>query len=624
MVQKLNYPDNEREFRNLQDRFYKETLECVEKGKEISFKGLMEIITSDAVIISAIHKLKANKGSQTPGSNGENIRDSFLELDLDVSIGKIKNSLAHYKPGNVRRKWIPKPGKSEKRPLGIPDIEDRVIQECVRSVIEPILEAQFFKHSYGFRPMRDASMALERVSDITQKTNYHWIIEGDISKFFDKVNHTILIKKLYSMGIKDRRALMIIKQMLKAGIMGEIKINEIGTPQGGIISPLLANVYLNSFDHWISNSWETKRTRHQYSKVSCRNTELKKTNLIPCYLIRYADDWVIVTNSKKNAEKLTLKIQKFLSEKLKLTLSTEKTKITNIRKRHITFLGYDYKKVKGNGKFGWISRSRPNKERFLNKIKEIKKDIYMIRKRDTTEKKINDLILVNSKIRGILNYYKCATWISVEAKKYSRVLSYAGWNSLAPIGAKWVPANQVDNLRSVHEKYTTAIPTLEYGDNKIKIGLTNLSFIRWEQAKLKRVKETPYTEEGRQIYFKRTLKKQPLHRADELLKHRLSHAIAYSNRIASKAKYNFEYMMNSCYAFNRDKGKCRICKEFLLPEDTHTHHIYPKLPLDKVNRVSNLASVHKSCHKLIHGDINLNLLEEKLKKNVQKFREKLK
>jgi RNA-directed DNA polymerase len=92
----------------------------------------------------------------------------------------------------------------------------------------------------------------------------------------------------------------------------------------------------------------------------------------------------------------------------------------------------------------------------------------------------------------------------------------------------------------------------------------------------------------------------------------------------SKAKYNFEYMMNSCYAFNRDKGKCRVCKEFLLSEETHTHHIDPKLPLDKVNRVVNLASVHKTCHKLIHEDVNLNLLEEKMKTNVQKFREKLK
>lgn len=302
----------------------------------------------------------------------------------------------------------------------------------------------------------------------------------------------------------------------------------------------------------------------------------------------------------------------------------DKTKITNIRKRHITFLGFDYKKVKGKGKFGWISRSKPNNEKFLNKIKEIRKDIYIIRKRETIEKKINDLIIVNSKIRGILNYYKIATWIGTEAKKYSRMLSYAGWNSLAPIGAKWIPANQVDNLRSVHEKYKTAIPTIEYGENKVKIGLTNLSFIRWDHAKLKRNKETLYSEEGRQIYFNRTQKKQPLHRADELLKFRLSHAIAYANRISSKAKYNFEYMMNSCYAFNRDKGKCRICKEFLLPEETHTHHIYPKLPLEKVNRVVNLASVHKHCHKLIHGTTDLSVLEGNIKKNVQMFREKLK
>ncbi|MFZ3590303.1 group II intron reverse transcriptase/maturase [Bacillus sp. DJP31] len=623
MVHTLNYPNSEREFRNIQDELYKRTKKCIEEGNKPTFKGLLEIIQSETVIISAIHKLKANKGSNTPGSDGESLRSAFLEFEMDTTLSKVKDQFSNYKPGEVRRKWIPKPGRKEKRPLGIPNIEDRIIQECVRSVIEPILEAQFFKHSYGFRPMREASMAMERISDVTQKTNFHWIIEGDISKFFDNVNHTILIKKLYSMGIKDRRVLMIIKQMLKAGIMNEIKENRLGTPQGGIISPLLANVYLNSFDHWLSNQWETKKTRHQYSRIDVKYSSLKKTNLIPCFLVRYADDWVVATNSKECAEKLRWKIQKYLDEKLKLKLSMEKTKITNIRKRYITFLGFDYKKVKGRGKHGWISTSRPNLERLHVKMMEIKRGIYEIRKRDTLEKKVGDIILINSKIRGVLNYYDIATRVSVETKKYSRRLGFGAWNSLAPSGAKWIAANEVDNLKSVHDNYTTAIPTIEYGENKTKIGLTNVSFTKWRKPELKRVKETPYSEEGRRIYSVRTGKKSAKHRADELNNTEYARRNAIGSLKGSKLKYNFEYMMSRCYAFNRDKGKCRVCGDYLPPHQTNTHHINPKLPLELINRVNNLASMHIKCHELIHRNQNLDKLGSKTKHNVQKFRDKL-
>lgn len=121
----------------------------------------------------------------------------------------------------MRRVWIPKPGKQEKRPLGIPSVVDRIVQEFIRLVIEPICEAKFFEHSYGFRPMRSTQQALERLCDVVHNTGYHWIIEGDISKFFDKVNHKILLNKLWNIGILDKRLLMVIKQMLKAGIMNE-------------------------------------------------------------------------------------------------------------------------------------------------------------------------------------------------------------------------------------------------------------------------------------------------------------------------------------------------------------------------------------------------------------------
>jgi group II intron reverse transcriptase/maturase len=192
--------------------------------------------------------------------------------------------LKNPRPIPIRRVHIPKPGKQETRPLGIPAILDRVIQECVRIVIEPILEAQFFNHSYGFRPYRDAHMALERATEIVHQTGYNWIIEGDIKSFFDTIQHTTLIKQLWHMGIRDKRVLMIIKQMLKAGIMNEVEVNPEGTQQGGIISPLLANAYLNVFDNYIAKAWEEKKTRHEYAHRNSRiRAQRNRGNLKPAY-----------------------------------------------------------------------------------------------------------------------------------------------------------------------------------------------------------------------------------------------------------------------------------------------------------------------------------------------------
>ncbi|MBP1963412.1 reverse transcriptase domain-containing protein [Paenibacillus aceris] len=232
MAQKFDYLKTERDLRIWQDEVYAISKGKFEQGKRPSFKGLMEIISSEPVILTAIHNIKANKGSKTPGSDSQSIREAFLEKGYDEVVGQIQEMMKNYNPKPVRRVWIPKPGKKELRPLGIPTIADRVIQECVRIAIEPILEAQFFKYSFGFRPMRDSKMALERITNLVRETGYHWVIEGDISKFFDKVNHSVLLKKLWHMGLKDRRLLIIIKRMLKAGIMDEISENPIGTPQG--------------------------------------------------------------------------------------------------------------------------------------------------------------------------------------------------------------------------------------------------------------------------------------------------------------------------------------------------------------------------------------------------------
>lgn len=133
-------------------------------------------------------------------------------------------------------------------------------------------------------------MALKRITSLAHSTGYHWIVEGDISKCFDRIDHSILLKRLYHMGVKDRRVLQIIKTMLKAGVMDECEVNEEGTPQGGLISPLLANVYLDIMDEWITGQWENKHTTHAYSRPDVRLHALQKTSLTPGYLVRYANE----------------------------------------------------------------------------------------------------------------------------------------------------------------------------------------------------------------------------------------------------------------------------------------------------------------------------------------------
>ena len=224
--------DNESDLRNILDDFYAKAKQAIEQGTLPKFKNLLEISKSEPVILTAIHNIKRNHGSMTAGTDGKTIRD-VLEKQYPEVIQMVHNNLDNYQPQLLRRVWIPKPGKTEKRPLGIPAIVDRVIQEILRIILEPILEAQFFAHSYGFRPMRDAHVALERVTNIAHDTGYHWIIEGDIKGCFDHINHTRLIKQLWHMGIHDRRVLMIIKKMLKAGVMEEMTTTDLGTPQGG-------------------------------------------------------------------------------------------------------------------------------------------------------------------------------------------------------------------------------------------------------------------------------------------------------------------------------------------------------------------------------------------------------
>lgn len=618
MGTKLNrVPSDEAELNKLLQDIYITAKKNYDNDNESNFTGILEIIASEPNIVTSIHKIKSNKGSHTSGVDDEEI-DDYLKKGYEEVIGIVKTKLYNYNPNMVRRVWIPKPGKSEKRPLGIPTIIDRIVQECVRNIIEPIAEAQFFEHSYGFRPMRSANMAVARIKHINFHAKCCWVVEGDIKGFFDNIDHNVMIKSLWNLGIRDKRVLSIIKQMLKAGVMEECSRSELGTPQGGIISPLLANIYLNRFDNYITGDFERKKLNKPHSRRDGEISAMRNhSNLKTCYYVRYADDWVILTDNKEDAEKLKHKAKRYLKETLKLELSEEKTLITNARIKPVRFLGVEIRMVKKNGT--WVNKVSPESKRFHRKMEDLSREIFCVRKTSTLDKDrlIQNITRVNSIIVGLINYNSMCDQISVAMRKYAWLLKYTAYKSLKRYGGQWVKASEVSNLIGLHYGHKAHIPAIKYKD--MYIGITDLNFASWDNPVQKNQSEIPYTPEGRELYNKRMRRKGLRVRTDEV--NSTAHALFI--RMSKNPLYNFEYFMNRPYTYNRDRGKCKICGGYVEPNEAEFHHVEKRLPVNQINKAKNLITVHQYCHELIHNDTEPDSLSENTLKKLAKYRKKI-
>ena len=249
---KTNVVDNLRhsEYYNLQDRF-DDLYQRSSNGEK--FQNLMDDILSRENILLAYRNIKTNKGSHTPGKDKVTMKD-IAKLTSDEVVEKVRfimvGSVHGYRPKPVRRKEISKPDGSL-RPLGIPCIWDRIVQQSIKQVLEPICEAKFSNNSYGFRPNRCVEHAIAETHRLLQRSKLGYVVEFDIKGFFDNVNHSKLIRQMWALGIQDKKLIFIIKRILKAPIKmpnGETFIPQKGTPQGGIISPILANIVLNELD----------------------------------------------------------------------------------------------------------------------------------------------------------------------------------------------------------------------------------------------------------------------------------------------------------------------------------------------------------------------------------------
>jgi len=368
-----------------------------------NFYKLLEIIGSEENIRLAYRNLKTNSGSNTAGTDGKTIEDIKTLTDKEV-IDTVRFMLDDFKPSSVKRVFIPKPGSDKKRPLGIPCIWDRLVQQCILQVLEPICEPKFHNHSYGFRPNRGADHAVSRTVSMVNMYRHYYCVDVDIKGFFDNVDHGKLLKQIWTLGIRDKRLICIISKILKSEIEGE-GIPTKGTPQGGIISPLLSLIVLNELDWWVSNQWETFKPQRMKSKGWLHYAH-DYTNLKDGYVVRYADDFKIMCRTYDKAQRWHYATVDFLNTRLKLDISPEKSKVVNMRKNSSTFLGFKIKVVpKGKTRYGFIAKTDMSEKAIKKAKTNLRAKIINIQKK-TSYLAIENY---NSAVRGIQNYYCIAT-----------------------------------------------------------------------------------------------------------------------------------------------------------------------------------------------------------------------
>ena len=400
------------------------------------FEDLMPKILSRENILLAYRNIKANTGSKTAGTDNLTIGD-IGRLPPDEVVAKIqfivKGSKHGYRPKPVRRKEIPKPYDPTKtRPLGIPCIWDRLIQQCVKQIMEPICEAKFSGNSYGFRPNRSVENAIARSYQLLQIANLHYVIEFDIKGFFDNVDHSKLIRQIWAMGIHDKHLIYVLRKMLTAPIRLENGVQIVpdkGTPQGGIISPLLANIVLNELDHWIESQWQYSPLCTRCKQPANGYRTAKKTGLKEMFIVRYADDFRIFCRTKEAAERTKIAVTQWLAERLKLEVSQEKTRIVNVKRHYSDFLGFKMK-VHPKGEKQVVMSYIADKN-LLHKRRKLVEQAKRIAKPRKSYGEAGEIQLYNSMVTGMQNYYQIATHVNLDCSKLNRAVMVVLTNRLS-------------------------------------------------------------------------------------------------------------------------------------------------------------------------------------------------
>lgn len=348
-------------------------LTALEKGvKGGKWFSLIDKVHSSRNLEASFERVRRNRGSA--GVDHQTI--AMFSDRLGMNLERLSEALREgkYQPQEIKRVWIPKPGKKEGRPLGIPTVRDRVAQTALRNVIEPIFEKDFAEHSYGFRPERGCKDALRRV-DWLLKQGYTWVVDADLKSYFDTIAHDRLMQRVAE-KVSDSRVLDLIRQYLTQGVMETAKrwTPERGTPQGAVISPLLSNIYLNPLDHLMAK----------------RGFEM----------VRYADDFVVLCRNEEEANQALLKIEEWTEEE-ELVLHPEKTRLVEATQRGgFDFLGYHFERG-----YRWP------RDKSLKKLK----DTVRAKTRRNNGHSLTEIIeTLNRTTEGWFEYYKHSHWTTFE------------------------------------------------------------------------------------------------------------------------------------------------------------------------------------------------------------------
>ncbi len=587
-------PQKKKKLRNLEyyglqdafDQIYADS----QQGK--IFQNLMETIMLEENIRLAYRNIKTNLGSKTPGTDGKTIQHLAKWNDKSL-IRHVQKKLSWYMPQAVRRVEIPKAGNPAKtRPLGIPTIMDRLIQQCILQVLEPVCEAKFHERSNGFRPNRSCEHAIAQAEKCMQNSNLHHVVDIDIKGFFDNVNHAKLLKQMWTLGIRDKKLLSIISIMLKAEVAG-IGFPKKGTPQGGIISPLLSNIVLNELDWWVASQWEGFPTRRAYKGKMNPNgsinpggkyAALKTSGLKECYIVRYADDFKIFCRNRDAAERMFIATKLWLRERLGLEISPEKSRVVNLRKRYTDFLGFRLKVHRkgkcSNGNPKYTIMARMSQKALKSVPPKLKAHIHAIQhSRDTARH--SAIQAYNAYVLGVHNYYRIASHISLDAQKlafqFDRIMKCRLKNHLKRKGNPLPPHIAKTYGKSRQIRFVEGYPLIPIG------------YFKYRSPLQKRRIVNQYTPEGR----------AEIHNKLENLDMSMLLYLMKTPNPWESAEFNDNRI--SLYA--AQKGKCGITGAILDIDGIfgmHCHHIVPTNQ-GGTDAYSNLILVTFPVHKLLHA-----------------------
>jgi RNA-directed DNA polymerase len=381
------------------------------------FDDVFNLVADPAFLLIAWDRVRSNTGARSAGVDGMTARHVDELLGTENFLNMIRQALrsGEFRPLPVRERMIPKPGGRKRRRLGIPTVADRVVQAALKLVLEPIFEADFRPYSFGFRPGRRAQDAIADIHLFTSKS-YDWVLEADIEACFDSIDHAALLARVRR-RIADNRVLLLIKAFLKAGVMTEAGLQTgalVGTPQGGILSPLLANIALSVLDDYAHHAWQ--------EMMSTRNERRKRRyhGLATWRLVRYADDFVVlVSGERHHAEQLRRDLAAVLAT-VGLRLAPQKTAVVSIDEG-FDFLGFRiqrHRKRGTNRRCVYTYPSRPAVNRVKDKVRALTR---------SSQPDLTTLLeRVNAQLNGWCNYFRHAV-----AKRTFSYLGAFTWRRVA-------------------------------------------------------------------------------------------------------------------------------------------------------------------------------------------------